>query len=74
MICSCLFLLYSYSYDITHTLQNNMSPPQNIIPAPNSRISMAGTGTVPEGRMLGNQVMQVIFYNPVVFPPGLFIM
>ncbi|XP_069675113.1 polyphosphoinositide phosphatase isoform X2 [Periplaneta americana] len=24
---------FSYSYDITHTLQNNMSPPRNIIPA-----------------------------------------
>lgn len=43
---------FSYSYDITHTLQNNMSPPRNIIPTPSSRISMAGTGTVPESRTL----------------------
>jgi len=61
MICHRLVLLYSYSYDITHTLQNNMSPPRNIIPTPSSQISMAGTGTLPENSTLGNQVMQIIF-------------
>jgi hypothetical protein len=43
---------FSYSYDITHTLQNNMSPPRNIIPTPSSQISMAGNGTLPESSTL----------------------
>jgi hypothetical protein len=56
----CYFFLYSYSYDITHTLQNNMSPPRNIIPAPSDD---GNSGIVPQFKTSGNEV-----HYPVMFP------
>ncbi|PNF18464.1 Polyphosphoinositide phosphatase [Cryptotermes secundus] len=41
---------FSYSYDITHTLQNNMSPPRNIIPTSSHGNNAAKTGAVPESK------------------------